>query len=98
MMHFVSSRVLMRAYVLILRGDTREAMWCPLQYAARHLTVVDAHAREAARVRYWLHPRIPEAEMSVRKEWHAVSQAEPNLSPAALIELVGQRRSIWPSV
>ena len=91
-------RLLMYGYTLASCADEREHMWCPLQAAVRHITTVENHLRSAARVSQGLHPEISDAEMSVRREWHAVGQAEPSLSLAAIIELVCQRHSIWPSV
>ena len=93
-----SVKILMYAYVLASCGDEKADMWCPLQSAMKHITVVENHSRAAARVHTGLHPRIAEAEMAVRREWHAIGQAEPNLNLATLIELVSQRHSIWPIV
>ena len=89
-------KILMRAYVLVSCADSRDNMWCPLQSALKHILAVEHQSRAASRVFPGLHPGITEAEMSVRREWHSVGQAEPTLSLAALIELVGQRHSIWP--
>ena len=91
-------KLLMYSYVLVSCADERADMWCPLQSAIKHITLVENHSRAAARLSSGLHPRIAEAEMAVRREWHAIGQAEPNLNLATLIELVSQRHSIWPLV
>ena len=89
-------KVLMHGYVLCSCAEPRDSMWCPLQSAMKHILAVETQSRAASRMLTGLHPRIPEAEMAVRREWHNIGQAEPTLSLAALIELVGQRHSIWP--
>ena len=89
-------KVLMHTYVLVSCADSRDTMWCPLQSALKHILTVEQQSRAASRAIGGLRPRITEAEMSVRREWHSIGQAEPSLSLAALIELVGQRHSVWP--
>ena len=91
-------RVLMYGYVLASCADDREAMWCPLQSAIKHITTVEQHSRSGAKVSWGLHQKVAEAEMTVRKEWHRIGTEDPSLSLAALIELVSQRYSIWPTV
>ena len=91
-------RVLMYSYVLASCSEERGQMWCPLQSAVKHITTVEAHSRLGARVQYLLHPKVAEAEMTVRREWHRVGTEDPTLSLAALVEIVGQRYSIWPTV
>ena len=88
----------MYGYVLMSCGDERGQMWRPLQSAIRHIYVVESHVRSASRVSAGLNPRITDAEMTVRREWHAIGQSDPAISLATLIELVGQRRSIWPTL
>ena len=91
-------KLLMYSYALASCGDERADMWRPLQSAIKHITAVEAHSRAAARSHHGLHLRIAEAEMAVRREWHAIGQAEPTLNLATIIELVSQRHSIWPIV
>lgn len=86
----------MRSYVLASCSEQREAMWIPLQSAIKYIALVGNQVRSSSRAYNGIHPRISDAEMSVRREWHSIGQAEPNLSLADLIELVCQRRSIWP--
>ena len=89
-------KVLMRSYVLVSCAEPRETTRRPLQSAVKYVTLVENQIIACARAHTGLHPRISEAEMAVRREWHSIGQAEPTLSLAALIELVGQRHSIWP--
>ena len=46
----------------------------------------------------WFHPKIADAETTVRREWQRIGADDPTLSLAALVELVSHRYSIWPSV
>ena len=92
-----SVKILMYGYVLVSCADNREAMWCPLQSAMKHITTVENQSRIAARLGAGLNSKIAEAEMTVRREWREVGQAEPSFSLATVIELVCQRHSIWPS-
>ena len=78
-------KILMRSYVLVSCAEPRETMWRPLQSAVNYITLVGNQIRASDRVHIGLHPRITEAEMSVRREWHSIGQAEPALSLAALI-------------
>ena len=89
-------KLLMRAYVLVSCNDQPKGMWLPLQSAIKHINAVETFARACARVHYGLHPKLLEAEMSARKEWHRVATADPALSLEEIIELVSHRRSIWP--
>ena len=91
-----SVKVLMYGYVLISRTDNKDAMWCTLQSATKHITTVENHSRAAARVSTGLNSKLAEAEMAVRREWREVGQAEPSFFLFTVIELVCQRHSIWP--
>ena len=88
----------MYGYVLASCEDVEEGMWRPLQPAVKHITTVESHTRAAARVRHWLHPRVTDAELMVRREWQRIGAEVPTLSLAALIELESQRYSIWSTV
>ena len=88
----------MSGYVLVSCADERGVIWRPTQSAIKNLTAAANQPRADSRATTGLHPRITEAEMALRRERHAVGQAGPSLSLAALIELVGHRHSIWPTV
>ena len=87
--------ILTFGYVWALRGDRKEAIWRPLKSAAGNITTVDANTRSGARTRHVLRPRATKAGMSTRREWHRAWTEGPNLSLAALIEIVSQRYSFW---
>ena len=90
--------ILMYTYIIVSRADEKVEMWRPLHPVLKHITVVENQSRAAARLQTWLLPRIPDAEMAVRLEWHAVRQAEPPLPLSAIIEMVSQRHAMWHRV
>lgn len=69
----------------------------PFQSDVKHIATVEERAMEGARIQQWLHPRVADAAMTVRREWRRVCIEGPTLPLAALIELVGRRYSIWPA-
>ena len=89
-------RVLMYGYVLSSCEEERGDMWRPMQSAAKH--IAKPHSRAGARIQQWIHPRVADAEMTVRREWQLIGAEGPSLSLAVLIELVSRRYSIWQLV
>ena len=81
-------------YALVSAADP--VPWCSLDAAQKHIALVEAATRASARGHRAAHYRILEAEMPARNERVGVGQAEPNLNLSDIIELIVQRRSIWP--
>ena len=88
----------MCGYVLVSCAGERGRTWRPLQPTAQHIALVEQQPRAAARAHAGLHPRISEAEMTVRREWHVIIQSDPQFNLATIIELVSRRHSIRPAV
>ena len=90
-------RILMNSYAMASGNDPGGLMWSSLQAATRRITAAESCARACARSRQGVHPKLLECEMAVRKEWRRVATSEPGLLLSDIIELVIQRRSIWPT-
>ena len=69
----------MYSYALAPCADSRDNMWRPIQSAVKHITIAGDQAIASARAHNVLHPRITEAEMAVRHEWHAIARPDPNI-------------------
>ena len=88
-------RVPMLGYVLVSAGDEGRP-WCSLGAAMKHISTVENLTRVSARSGHSGHHKIVDAELNVRCEWTRVAQAETVLCLSDVIEIVGQRFTIWP--
>ena len=89
-------RVLMMGYALVSAADAG-LPWVSLDAAQKHIATVENLSRISARGGHTFHQRILDAEMNVRCEWTRVAQAESSLLLSDIIEIVGQRFTIWPT-
>lgn len=88
----------MHGYALVSMAHRPGEEWCGLEPALRHVSTVANMSRANSKSPGDLHGRIMEAEYSVRTEWAELGQLQPGVSLGAIIDVVPQRRSIWPLV
>ena len=84
----------MRGYALVSVRDADP--WGSLEAAQQHISTVGDISRGSAKFHHTAHNRILDAEMQVRFGWARIAHNDTRYSPADIIEIVSQRRSIWP--
>ena len=88
-------RVLCYTYALVSAGGEPENEWCSLEWALHHLAVVESFARMDSKSGASPQQHLVEAEVTVRHEWHRLTQADSSISLHDAIEL-SAKSQIWP--
>lgn len=86
----------MHGYAIISMEDLPGEEWCSLEAALQHVSTVESFPRVNSKSAGPMHYRIMEAEAAVRSEWAKLGQVQPGTSLTAIIDVVSQRRAIWP--
>ena len=80
-------RILSYTYVLVAAGDKAESEWRTMDGVLQHLNAVEQYARWGNKTSVSLHPRLIEAETTIRHEWHRLTQQDRSISLDDAIEL-----------
>ena len=86
----------MHGYAIVSTIDPEGSEWCNLEAARRHVSTVGNLPRASSKSAGLMHGRIVDAEGVVRSEWAKFGQAQPSISLTAIIDVISQRRAIWP--
>ena len=85
----------MLGYVLVSAADEGRP-WRSLGAALKPISTVENLSRVSAKAGHWGRQKIIDAALNVRCEWARISLAETVLCLSDVIEIVGQRFTIWP--
>ena len=80
-------RILSYTYVLVSAADKAESEWCAMDGVLQHVNTVEQYARWDSKSTAGLHPRLIEAESTIRHEWHRLMQQDRSISLEDAIEL-----------